>query len=86
MDVFLRLPLATGLFVNVPKFRVVKYSCVSAFDLLDVVSVARYLGVLIGLGAQSSFWDRALGKFAHRCAAFRASPPHLTSRVARSCV
>lgn len=94
MEVFLRLPLATGLHLHIPKVKVVSYSGLTSFDLrrrlldrlgthaLDVGST-RYVCVPIGPDSSASFWDRVLGKSAHRCAALRASPTHLSTKVTR---
>lgn len=95
MEVFVRLLLATGLQLHIPKVKVVNYSGLSDFDLrrrlhdctaacaFGVAGSARYLGVLIGPRAGAHFWDRAIGKFAHRCVALHASPAHLANKVTR---
>lgn len=95
MEVFMRLPLATGLQLHIPKAKVVNDSGCTFFDLrrrlldrlgahtLDVVGSVRYHGVPIGPLSSATYWDRALGNFAHRCAALRASPAHLSAKATR---
>lgn len=86
MEVFLLLPMATGLHLHIPKVAMVNDSACSDVDLKrrlhervgsSALAVKRFVCYLPAPSGLRPLWDAVLATYSHRCAALRAPPARL---------